>query len=663
MQHTAIDEGSSRRLLKLGVLAVIAAIVVSGGLLLRMKLAGGSGEQESYTPYTVGAMTLRAMVTSAGTSVAQNEAVLSFQKPGQLGEILVGLGDEVREGQPLMRLKTDDLENVAASAQSALTLAELQLQKLEEGSTDADISKANGAVATARAALTKAQNDLKVALDPATEARRTAAEQAVALAEANLAAAEAKLDALEEGASDAEYAAAEAAVTQAEAKLSQAQRGADDADSAIGDAQASFQTAAISYCDIVNGAGFECPNGSQTIPVQNICDAIETDHYETALNAGQVNAVSDCIDASATDATPQAETPTPTATALPISGIQLATTYLIYANTNYKTAITTANNAEDNVVIAQASLDAANAALDQLDEGASNKDIDAAQEGVVSAQAGLDAARAALQELVDGPTAEDVANLSVAVEKVQADLAAAEAARDDAIAGATDTELAMQQEQVHAAELHLQQANIALSDATLVSPFDGVVSALPLKIGQVVNAALPAITILTPGTLIFQLNVSETELASIKVGQQGSVMFDALPGKTYGVQVFAIGLSPETNQGVLIYKVKCKILDDTNVPGAANPAPGMNGTANVTTQLYENVVAVPSAVVRARGGQQVVELYGADDKIEIRPVTTGVTDGANIQILQGLAVGDTLAVRASAAAKVGSGTPLPGGIQ
>jgi len=359
MQHTAIDEGSSRRLLKLGVLAVIAAIVVSGGLLLRMKLAGGSGEQESYTPYTVGAMTLRAMVTSAGTSVAQNEAVLSFQKPGQLGEILVGLGDEVREGQPLMRLKTDDLENVAASAQSALTLAELQLQKLEEGSTDADISKANGAVATARAALTKAQNDLKVALDPATEARRTAAEQAVALAEANLAAAEAKLDALEEGASDAEYAAAEAAVTQAEAKLSQAQRGADDADSAIGDAQASFQTAAISYCDIVNGAGFECPNGSQTIPVQNICDAIETDHYETALNAGQVNAVSDCIDASATDATPQAETPTPTATALPISGIQLATTYLIYANTNYKTAITTANNAEDNVVIAQASLDAA----------------------------------------------------------------------------------------------------------------------------------------------------------------------------------------------------------------------------------------------------------------------------------------------------------------
>ena len=230
-------------------LVVVAVVVV--GFFAKMKFAGGSEEQESYTPYTVGTMTLRAMVTSAGVAVAQDEAVLSFQKPGQLEEVMVGLGDKVREGQPLMRIKSDDLENAAASAQSALSLAQLRLQQLQEGATDADLAKADGVVASAQAGLTKAENDLKTALDPATDAHMTAAQQAVAMAEANLAAAEAKLNALKDGASDADLAAAQAAVTQAQAKLDQATNGVGQANSAKDSAQGFLQVSRdqlLRYC-------------------------------------------------------------------------------------------------------------------------------------------------------------------------------------------------------------------------------------------------------------------------------------------------------------------------------------------------------------------------------------------------------------------------------
>lgn len=684
MQHTEIEEGGSRWFWRLGALAVVLVVAGVAAFFLHMKLTGGSGQNESYDEYTVGKMTLRAMVTSSGVAVAQDEAVLSFTGAGQLTDILVKLGDEVKEGQPLMRLKSDDLQNAAATAASALALAKLQLQKLEEGATATELAQADQAIVTARSALTKAENDLKDALDPATQAEMTAAQQAVATAEANLAAARAKLETLEKGATDADIAAAESSVVQAQVQLSQAQRTQEDAQSNEDNAQSGFEYAGQEYCDLLNDDAV-CDNPAANDAVRAICDSMEANDYQITLTDDQVDDLSECVQPEPT-ATPtpgptptHTPTPTPTMTPTPlptgvptptrtprptpepITDLEQATGNLTYANTTYRNAITASENADENVIVAESVLNASQVALDELNRGASQEDIDAAKEAVTSAQAALDASRAALQELIDGATDTTVADLSAAVDKAQADLSAAETARDELAEGATPTELAMQQEQVHQAELELKQANIALSDATLVSPFDGIVSALPVKLGQVLNPSIPAITILTPGTLIFELNVGETELPAIRTGQVGSVLFDAIPGKMFNIQVFAIGLSPETQQGINIYKVKCKLLGELTDP---RPAPGMNGTAFVVTEQRPDVVAIPSAVVHARGGEKVVEVIGADGKIESRPVTTGLSDGDNIEITSGLSVGETIAVRTSAATTNNNKkTPLPGGIQ
>lgn len=706
MQHVDIDEGGPRWVWRLAALVVALGVAGTAAFFVHMKLAGGSSDTQAYEPYTVGTMTLRAMVTSSGVAVAQDEAVLSFSRPGQLSEILVKLGDEVKAGQPLMRLKADDLENASATAASALALANLQLQKLEEGATNADLSKAEDTVATANAALTKAQNDLADALDPATAAKMTAAQQAVATAEANLAAAQAKLQTLENGASNADTAAAQANLVKAQTSLTQAQQTATDAQSNQDNMQSAYEYAAKSFCDIVNDVAFTCENNSAetTDAVKSICDDMSANNYQVTLTSDQVSSLSDCVQPEPTPTptpfppgqptptrtprptstptqtpastdTPVPEgspTPTPTTrptwtprpTPQPVTDIEQATANLTYANTNYRSAITSSNNADENVTIAQASLDAAQAAVDDLNAGATHDDTDAAKQAVVSAQAGLDASKAALQELIDGAKDTAVANLSAAVMKAQADLRAAEVARDELAAGATQTELSMQQEEVHRAELGLEQANIALSDATLTSPFDGIVSSIPVKIGQVLNATIPSITVLTPNTLIFELNVGETELPAIRVGQVGGVMFDAIQGKIYPIQIFAVGLSPETQQGVNIYKVKCKINGNINDPSGPNPSPGMNGSASIITEQRPDVVAVPSAFVRTRGGQKVVEVVGAGGKVEMRTVTTGLSDGDNIEIVSGLGVGDIVADRTKAIAKTAAkSTPLPGGIQ
>ncbi len=634
MQGVDLDEGRPRWIRRIAVLLVVLVIGGVAAFFINRALAGDGQQTQPYTPYTVGTMTLRAMVQTAGVSVAQDEAALSFTTPGQIDQIYVNIGDHVSAGQPLIGLKADQLQNAASTAQSALTLAQLQLQKLQEGATATDLGKVDEAVVATNAALTKAQNDLKDATDPPTDAELTAAHQAVAAAEAALSAAEDKLETLRRGATDADIAAAQAALDAAKAKLTQAQNVQQVALAQKADAQSAFQYAGGTYCNL---------SGSLT----DICDTLEANDYQDVLTTDEVH---DLL----------TETPEPTPAAL----LEAAISALVTANDTYRSAIAAVSTANDAVTAATSGRDAAQKALDKANDGASSDDIDAAKLAVTAAQASVNASQAALQKLLDGASDTDIANLKAAVDKAQADVLAALIARDEVGRGATATELAMQQEQVHQAELALQRANLTLKDMTLTSPFDGIVSALPVKIGQVVNASIPAVTVLTPGQMVFELNVGETDLPSIRIGEQGTMTFDAIPTKVFPIEVTAVSLSPETNQGVIIYKVKCKINGDLNDPNGPNPAPGMNGSASLVTDTRPDVVAIPSALVRSRGVQKVVEVEVSKGKTEMRPVVTGLSDGDNIEITKGLSIGDILAVHAVATPTPATGDQqLPGHFQ
>jgi len=644
MDQSGLGDIEARRGLKtIGLIVVLVIVGLGAFFIYQASFGGGGDKQESYQPYTVGTMNLRAAITTSGEAVAQNEAVLSFSLPGQIDAIYVELGDEVKFGQPLMSIKADQLENAVAAAESNLAVARLRLRKMEEGATAADIAQAGLAVVSAQDALTKAENELQDALDAPENAETTAAEQAVAAALAALSAAEAKLDTLKNGATDADLAAAEAAVVKAEVGLSQAEMQRDTAQANKDDAASSFESAAKTYCDT---------DGH----VEDVCDDLEANNYEDPLTTAQVNAILDEI----------APVPTPTPTPEPLNDLWTATQVLVYANTTYRNAITALDAAEQQIESAEAAVDAAEALVDQLEDGATPEEITAGEDAVAAALAQLAAAQAAYQKLLDGASGTDITNLRSTVTMAQVAVASAISARDELVAGATATEIALQEQEVVQAGLAVDKARDALDDATLVSPFDGVVASLPVKVSQSVSSAVPAVTILTPGAILFELNIGETELADLKVGQTGGLRFDAIPSKAYPIRVAAIGLSPDVQQGVIIYPVKCQItggLDDKSGP---QPAPGMSGSASITTELKTDVVAVPSSAVRIRGGKQVIELI-VDGEIELRPVETGLTDGDNVQIVSGLSVGETIALHGVVQGGEGSageeGDELPEGIR
>jgi len=104
-------------------------------------------------------------VSGSGTLSAASEVDLGFHSEGYLDEVLVEIGDHVQEGDVLARLKMDDLEVAVAEAEIEVRLAQLSLEEVLEGPTDAELANARAALQNAQVALAVAQYTYDSALN------------------------------------------------------------------------------------------------------------------------------------------------------------------------------------------------------------------------------------------------------------------------------------------------------------------------------------------------------------------------------------------------------------------------------------------------------------------------------------------------------------------
>ncbi|NTU84610.1 MAG: biotin/lipoyl-binding protein, partial [Chloroflexales bacterium] len=144
-------------------------------------------------------------VTASGEISARRSAELSFRVPGTVAEILVDEGAVVKEGDPLARLNTEELELTVRQAEAQLAQAQAGYERLIDGATKEEI-------AAARAQVAQAQAGLKTTRGSVTDSDIAAAEQA-------LQSALAKQADIEAGPKSTDLQQAQAAVAQARANL------------------------------------------------------------------------------------------------------------------------------------------------------------------------------------------------------------------------------------------------------------------------------------------------------------------------------------------------------------------------------------------------------------------------------------------------------------
>ena len=284
------------------------------------------------------------------------------------------------------------------------------------------------------------------------------------------------------------------------------------------------------------------------------------------------------------------------------------------------------------------------AAYNTAIEGASDEQIKQAQANVAQAQA-------TLQKLLDSPTDTEIAAAKSQLAQAQATLASLQE-------GASDEKIAIAQAQVEQARINLQDALENLDKASLLAPFDGVITAVYVTEGEIANG--PAIDIADTNNLEVVLSVDEVDIGDLAVGQPAVITLETWPDQEIIGEI--VSISPKAtvdNSAIVSYEVRLS-LDEIDLPIRI----GMTAEADLITAAKKNVLLVPTQAITPNraAGTYTVNLVetGPDGRITTRTVevTTGLKDGAYTEITGGLQEGDQLALKVLTT----NATEQPGGL-
>ena len=237
----------------------------------------------------------------------------------------------------------------------------------------------------------------------------------------------------------------------------------------------------------------------------------------------------------------------------------------------------------------------------------------------------------------------------------QAELDRARSALDSARANVSAIDQRIQQSRAN-----LAAARDTLSKTTMTAPMAGIITALPVEEGEVAvigtmnNPGTKLLTIADMSVVEAVMEVDETDIPNVKVGQMATVTIDAYPNKSYTGIVTEVGSSPITGAGVstgteaINFEVKIQL--DNPPPGVR---PGFSASADIVTGTRAKAISIPiqALVVREKPGttgpgktpqeEEGVYLH-KDAKAQFVPVTTGLAGESKIEIVKGLSEGQEI---------------------
>ena len=249
---------------------------------------------------------------------------------------------------------------------------------------------------------------------------------------------------------------------------------------------------------------------------------------------------------------------------------------------------------------------------------------DEARAAVASAEMSAEIARLQYEQAKQGPTAKEIAAAQAQVAQAQLNLS-------KLLSTPSSEDVRAAEIQVRQAELTLRQAQMKLAQCCLKAPVAGTITALSVKVGQTVGQSTTVATLSTTGGLQVRADLSEVDVARVKVGLEAEVLFDAMPERTFKGRVVEVASTGTSTQGVVNFPVTIS-LDEVD------PAirPGMTANVTIVAEKRDNVLLVPSRAVQVVGGQSLVRVLYEGQVIEV-PIEVGLTGDNGTEVL-----GDTL---------------------
>jgi len=223
------------------------------------------------------------------------------------------------------------------------------------------------------------------------------------------------------------------------------------------------------------------------------------------------------------------------------------------------------------------------------------------------------------------------------------ELESAEAAQTMAKARVSEIEASIQK-----AKLEVEDARERLEETVIISPISGVMIEKSVERGQIISSGISSFTGGTKLCVIADLShvfimalVDETDVGKVFAGQTARVTVDAYSDKVFDGKVVRIYPMGETRDNITVFKVKIEALGESR--GLLKPM--MTANVDMILDKREDALIAPDEAIRREDGGEAFVYVMTNGGPEKRKVVTGISNGFETEIKEGLKEGDRIMLR------------------
>lgn len=206
-----------------------------------------------------------------------------------------------------------------------------------------------------------------------------------------------------------------------------------------------------------------------------------------------------------------------------------------------------------------------------------------------------------------------------------------------------ELELAQLNNAVTTAQIEVEEAAEELADmqetvatGVLTAPCDGLVVSVAYDDGDDVNSGQAIVTVTNSQKVYITTSIAQEDIASIRLDSPANVLFSAYEDKFIGT-VDSIAIVPaRSNSSTVSYTVTVKLEGDTSAIYE-----GMTGDVTFVTKEMTDVLYLSNKAITTTDGKSYVKVKDEEGNITQVEVTTGFSDGKNVEVLTGLEEGQT----------------------
>jgi RND family efflux transporter MFP subunit len=205
------------------------------------------------------------------------------------------------------------------------------------------------------------------------------------------------------------------------------------------------------------------------------------------------------------------------------------------------------------------------------------------------------------------------------------------------------------QNDIDAAKAQLAAAEATAAENQITAPFDGEILSINNQPGDVADSSTAAVVLANRTKLYVDVQVDETEIAQVKVGNPAAITLDALPDAKFTGKVTNINPVGAAVSGVVNYGVRVEL-------DKADPQILLGATANVSIQTSEpqDFLSVPVSAVQTDTKGEYVNRIAADGTAQQVRITSGQIVGERVVVVGDLKEGDLVSLSSTSSSSSSS---------